>query len=246
VTTLLDRLAHVFVAPAEAPAGAPAQEPGVHWLPPGPAATPLPEASEAALPLVRPAPSIAVVCGLRDGRLAGAAAALALARLVRAPCALVAEWTGAGAGAGAGPMAERPALPAARRLAATLREQGHAARSAGRLAFLGLPSDEDRAVAAVRAAAPNALASVLLVAGPRGAAIEEQIAGLDMILIAGGSDADAELTALAVGELQRLGPPVTSVELPRAPAAAALARAGVRLVAPLHAALLPALEGALR
>lgn len=242
MTTLLDRLAHVFVAPAEAPAAAPAQEPGVRWLPPAPAAVLVPEVSDGALPLVRSAESIAVVCRLRDGRLAGAAAALALVRLGKAPCALVAEWTGADAG----PMAERPSVPAARRLAATLREQGHVARSAGRLAFLGLPSDEDLAVAAVRAAAPNAVASVLVVAGPRGAAIEEQIAGLDMILIVRGGDADAELTALAAAELGRVGPPVTSVELPRAPAAAVLARAGVRLAAPLHGALLPALEGALR
>ncbi|MDX6640613.1 MAG: hypothetical protein QOF12_1624 [Solirubrobacteraceae bacterium] len=243
MTTLLDRLAHVFVAPAEAPAAAPAPEPGVRWLPPAPAAALVPEVSEVALPLVCPAPSIAVVCGgLRDGRFAGAAAALALLRLVKAPCALVAEWTGADAG----PMVERPSVPAARRLVATLREQGHTARSAGRLAFLGLPSDEDRAVAAVRAAAPSAVASVLVVAGPRGAAIEGQIADLDMILIASGSDADAELTALAIGELGRVGPPVTSVELPRAPAAAALACAGVRLAAPLRAALLPVLEGALR
>lgn len=242
MTTPLDRLAQLFVAPADAPAAAPVEDPGAGWLPPVAAAAPMPDAPEASLSPVRPAPSIAVVCGLRDGRLAGAAAALALVRLVQAPSALVAQWTGSDPG----PTAERPSLPAARRLAATLREQGHAARSAGRLAFLGLPSDEDRAAAAIRAAVPNAVASVVLVAGPRGAAIEEQIAGLDMILVVGGSDADAELTALAVEELERLGPLVARVELPRAPAAAALARAGVRLASPLHAALVPALQEALR
>jgi hypothetical protein len=242
VTALLDRLAQLFVAPVDAPAATPPQEPGVRWVPPTPPTARVPEVPETALPLAGRVSSIAVVCGLRDGRLAGAAAALALVRLMRAPSALVAEWTGSDPA----PMAERPSLPAARRLAATLREQGHAARPAGRLAFMGLPSDEDRAVAAICAAVPNAVASVVVVAGPRGAAIEEQIAGLDTILIAGGSEADAELTALAVEELERLGPPVTRVELPRGPAAAVLARAGLRLAPPLHAALLPALQGALR
>lgn len=213
--TVGERLARFFVAPAEEAVG---EE--LRWLPPGALGPP-------ARPPARTA-SLAVVCSARDARLAGGAAGLALARHTGAPAVLVLEWTGCPPAAG--PAA--PAAPVARRLAAR-----HGAVASGRLARLALDADEALASAqALEVLTAADAPAVLVAAGARGEAMEQLVAVQDRtLLVARGSDEVAGLAA------RRLSAAV--VALPSSPGAAALARAGVGLVAPLRAPFLEAIGG---
>jgi hypothetical protein len=77
---------------------------------------------------------------------------------------------------------------------------------------------------------------VTVVSGARGAALESLLAEHDRLLLVHRSDRDASLLAMARAELEALGPPTAVLELPRSPGAAALARSGTALAAPLRAA----------
>jgi hypothetical protein len=219
--TLLDQLARLFLEP-QASVATPERD--VRWLPPGEPAAPV----EASCALGR----VAVVCAPRDARLAGGAVALALP-----PPVLILEWTGQQS---AVPQ-DRPCSPGARRSATLLRARGQAAATAGRVVRVSLPATEDEAAeTAARILRQGEAATVLVVAGPRGPALEDLLAGHDRILLALRTGADAEMTGLALAALERLAPSV-ALELPSSPAAAALARSGTALVAPLRAPCLAAL-----
>ncbi|MFL5843700.1 MAG: transglycosylase SLT domain-containing protein [Solirubrobacteraceae bacterium] len=207
----MDLLARLFVEPAPA-------EHDVRWVPPAEPARPA--------SAVRPR-RVAVVCAPRDARVAGGAAALSLGASGELP--LVLEW------GSEGDRTARPATPTARRAAAALQEAGEAAVAGGRLVRVALPDDEEDAAASARSVIRQATEpTVLVVARPRGAAMEQALGEQDVILLAVRPGDDEELTALARESLQRLAP-CELIQLPASPGAAALARSGTALVAPLRA-----------
>lgn len=214
----LARLARFFVAPPAEMGEAEA----VRWMPPAPAE----------LRRIGATRSVGIVCGPRDARPAGGAAALALAHVAGARRALVVVWTGEEQKPLSGVPSSRPV----RRLAA---ETGGDAFVRGRLAWIALPADEAEAAARAsevlrRSAGP----AVLVVAGPRGSAMDELLAEQGRTLLAGRPGDDDAVTELAA---ERLGAEV--VVLPASPGAAALARAGLALVSPLRRLLLEAVGG---
>lgn len=223
MSRLLDQLARLFVEPQ--PTVAPAEH-DVHWLPPG-------DRSPASVPS-RVAQRVAVVCAPRDARVAGSAAALALAHAGQASAVVVLDW---GSPAGS----ERPASPAARRCAARLRDIELPATAAGRVVRIALPEDDPEAALVARMVLARVdEPAVLVVAAARGPEIERLLAEQDRILLASRPGADEELTALALAALGELGP-CAAVELRASPGAFALARSGTALVAPLRAPFLAAL-----
>ncbi len=129
------------------------------------------------------------------------------------------------------PAASAPAgatTPAARRLAAALEQDDLAATACGRLTWLALPDEPDRAVAAVRRALPAVPVPVVIaVAGPRPAALEPVLAVADVGLAVLPPDAEETLRALALehlpGTLRRLVAPLPPGP-PRWAALAGLAR----------------------
>ncbi|MCW2968869.1 MAG: hypothetical protein JWM71_2641, partial [Solirubrobacteraceae bacterium] len=175
----------------------------------------------------------------RDARVAGAAAALALAQSARAPCALVLEWGAEGGRV----MPDRPAVPSARRLAAGLARGGHVARVAGRVVTVALPVHEDEAASLAASLSGRPVPSVTVVAGPRGAAIESYLSRCSVVVLLHRAGADEELTAMAAADLGRLGPPVVALELALSPLAGMLARCGVCLASSLSGPLVAALGG---
>jgi hypothetical protein len=223
MTGPLDSLARLFLEPAT---DAPADDTR-RWLPPTTAPSP---------PATAGGRRVAVVCTPRDARVAGGAAALALAHATGAPPPAILEWTGIEPASAP----DRTASPATRRAATALRESGSVASAVGRLVRVALPIDEAEAAAEIAALSAGLAAFLLVAAGPRGAAIEQALAGCDRILLATRPDADEELSALAAEELGRLAPTML-VGLPPSPGAAALARSGTALVAPLRAPFLAAL-----
>lgn len=226
MSRLLEQLARLFVEPAPTVAG---READVLWLPPA-------EVPASRSPVAQ---RIAVVCAPRDARVAGPAAGLALAHAGQKPCVVVLEWDGEETSPGG----DRPAAPAARRCAARLRAAGHPATVVGRLVRVSLPGDEGGAAAAARSAVVRSgIPSVLVAAGARGPEIERLLGEQALCLLAVRPGADEELTALALAALERLAP-CAVVELRPSPGAAALARAGAALVAPLRAPLLEAMSG---
>jgi hypothetical protein len=224
VNDLVRRVAGAFVEPEEE-----------SWAP-RPAGRPAEPVRVALVASPAPAARVAVVCSGRDVGLAGAAVGLGLVERAGARCAVVLEWTGEG---DRRPVA-RPAAPSARRCAATLADRALVAVASGRLVRVALAADEAAAVAAVRDVA-EVLAEVprvLAVGGPRGRDLEALLAEEEALVLATRPGADGTLVELASAELDRLGPAVAVAELPPAPVAAALARAGVTLVAPLRAPIL--------
>lgn len=221
---LVRRVAGAFVEPEEE-----------SW---GPAAVD-PRGERASVALVAPpraAARVGVVCNGRDVAVAGAAVGLALIERGGGRCAVVLEWTGADDRR----LVARPAAPSARRRAATLVDRGLVAVASGRLVRVALAADEAAGAAAVRDVV-EALAevpAVLAVGGPRGQALEALLAEQDALVLATRPAADQTLVELARAELACLGPPVVAAELPPSPVAAALARAGVALAAPLRVAFL--------
>lgn len=230
--SLCDALARLFLEPQVAEAPAPAaeapQESGVRWLPPQ------------AAPSLREEPSavhVGIVCSGRDARVCGGALALAILYAGAGRAAAVLEWDGASHAPGH----DRPAAPAARRLAAAWRDGDHAARAAGRLVRVTLPAAEDAAAGEARALIGRSpVPTALVVAGPRGAMLEEVLAEQDRIVLAHRRGADAGAVALAAAGLEALGPPAVTLEVPGSPGAAVLARNGTGLVAPLRAPFLAA------
>lgn len=226
MSRMLEQISRLFVEPEASPARA---ERASRWLPPG-SSGPI-----AAAPTT--CRRVAVVCAPRDARVAGGAAALALTQGQGPEAPVVLEWTGEDPGAAQ----DRPASLAARRGAALLRDRGEAAVAGGRVVRVGLPGAEDAAAGGVLAALRQAGGpAVLVAAGPRGAAMDDVLAELDRIVLVVRAGADAELSELAVAELERHAP-CAVVELSRSPGAAALARSGTALVAPLRGPFLEAL-----
>ena len=113
-------------------------------------------------------------------------------------------WSACGLAAPAARQAWRaPAMPAARRLGATLGARGHDARAAGRLAVVRLPdAPEDAAVQARRAtAAAGGAPTVLALGGARVAAFDALLADQDLVVVATPSGTDPALARLALAGL---------------------------------------------
>ena len=139
-------------------------------------------------------------------------------------------------------MLRAPAGRHARRLAASLAARGIDATASGRLARAALPTPAPEAAAAAeRALAAAQAPAVVVVAGPRCAALDEVLASLDLLLVAASPDEDASLARLATEGLERLGPPAALAPSLGSPALRALAASGLlatpRLRAPLRALL---------
>jgi hypothetical protein len=229
MTTPLSRVSELFVAPRDERSGAhphaadvrPERTTRRSRLADAFLSEPEPREREAA----RAADAVAVLARRADAAAAGGAVALALAR----GTALVALW-----GAGA-PAVRAPARPGARRAAARLAGRGHDACASGRLVIVALGDGLDEGV---RAAAAAGVPAVLVVAGPRDERVDAVLRGQDRA-IAVGEGGIAELAARSVASS---GVPARTLALPPAPAARALAAAGVALVAPLRAPVADALR----
>jgi len=167
---------------------------------------------------------------------AGAALALAAARVVRARCGLLAIW------GAPSPGARLPAAAGAARASAALQSRGLDARAGGRLVHLELPAEPVQAAAALaRAEAAARVPAVLAVAGPRTDELDRVLVEQDLLVVLSPDDgaATVRLVAESLGELRR---PV--VVCPGAPGrlAGALALAGLGGGALCRPTLGPALE----
>jgi hypothetical protein len=174
---------------------------------------------------IRSAGAIAVLARPADAAAAGGAVALA----ATSGCAVVLLW-----GAAASPV-RAPSMPAARRVARRLGDRGHEAGATGRLVVVSLSGGPDEAV---RVAAAAAVPAIFVIAGPRDGRVDAVLRGQDRAIAVG----DGRIAELAAQNVAGLGVPATTLTLPVAPAARALAGAGVALVAPLRAPV----EAALR
>ena len=196
------------------------------------------EAPERACAVPRPrAPTgIAVLCAAADAPALGAALALAVARRFRAPVVAVCAWTGSES---ARPPWRAPALPAARRLVASLAARGHQAHAAGRLAVVRLAPSSDAAAAEARRviAAANPAPAVVALGGPRAAVFDELLAEQDLVVVATRSGADPALARLAVASLACATVRAHACQVPPAPSARTLAAAGLTLTPSARRAL---------
>jgi hypothetical protein len=218
VTDLLARVRGVFVEPV------PGTTPGR-----------LAASRRAAVP-----PAAGLLCSPADALALGSALALSLQR--GAPAGLVAVWRPEPEPAA--PMVRAPANRHARRLTASLAARGIEATASGRLARAVLPRQPaDAAHAADRALAAAQAPAVLVVAGPRCAALDEVLASLDLLLVAAPSH-DESLAALAAAGLARLGPPTELAPPLSSPLLRTLAAAGVLAPSILPMPLRPLLETA--
>jgi hypothetical protein len=185
-----------------------------------------------------PPPSVGLVAERRGGLATASLLALGLARIAKAPGALVCAWP---------PelvvdAVVAPASPGARRLARTLRVRDLAAVATGRLVRLALPLGPDEAAAThSHAIAASDLPAVALLAGPRPPALEALLGGLDALLVAPSRDGDPRLADLALAGLAEHGRPTGHCRLRPAPLTAALATAGAA-PAPSRRVLAPMLE----
>jgi hypothetical protein len=181
--------------------------------------------------------TFAVLAAPDDAAVAGAALGLAAARAHRAPCALVCVWTGRPAGV---PPRSALAAGAARRLTGRLAARGLDAGRRGRLVTVALPPAEAEA----RAAAERALAAagdlpvVLVVAGPRPAALDALLGAVDRVVVAPAPGAPAGLEDLAVADAARVGRSIAVLGLPAggSPGARLLLSAGLGVSAALRSA----------
>ncbi len=228
--SVLARVAAIFVEPSDEAPLRPAVE--------APGAVPAATAAGDAIAFQARAPSVALLCTARQAPALGAAVGLALLEGRLAPCALVATWTGLPAARRAGV----PARPVARRAAAGLTARGHAAAAAGRLVRVDLAADEREAAAeAMRLLAAAAGAPALLVlAGPRGQALDELVAGRDRVLVALPDEGDRDLGELAISQL---GERARLLECPLPALSAVAARTGLMLPAALRSSVEPGLDG---
>jgi hypothetical protein len=213
--TITKRIAAYFVAPAREHAGRDGRDAGSHDDARGPSRPSTPGSR-------RPAPAVAVLAPPADAPALAAALGLALARVHRAPAALICLWD---------PRATRsgwraPPMPAAARLTKTLNARGHEATAAGRLAVVRLSTScEEAASQALRAsAAANPAPVVLALAGPRAAAFDELLGLQDLVVVAVAPASDPALARLAASGLDRaLTCPVPPADPGRILAAAGLA-----------------------
>jgi hypothetical protein len=158
----------------------------------------------------RPLPSsIALLAGGRGAR--GHGAAVALASAPGSEIALVAYW-GCGSSEGA---TGAPALPTARRLAASLRARDLTARACGRLVIVTLAADESTAIGELRraelAAGSADVPCTLVLAAARGAGWDPVLADRDVVLLHGCEDLVAQLALERLSDggasAARLDPP---------------------------------------
>jgi hypothetical protein len=210
---MIERIGRWFVAP-EGPPAARAQ--------------PRPAASDVTLS------KLAVVCGGPAATAIGAAFALALQRTTRARCALVVRW---GVGGGSAAVAA-PASSAARALRERLAMRGlDRVAVSGRVVTLQLPEQVDAAVSASRRAlaAAEDEASVLLVAGPRTAAVEQLLHEQDLVVVVA-ARSDPELAPIALASLP-VDLPSVGCGIDLGLGARALASAGIGLTPAARTAL---------
>ena len=230
--TFLRGLLEHFVQPSAGP-GPPAHEDFVS----------LDEGPERACaePAPRTPPGVAVLSPAADAHPLGAALGLALAARHRAPVALVCVWTAA-------PVARQgwraPAMPAARRLVATLGARGHHARAAGRLAVVRLPDAPEEAAAQARraTAAAGEAPTVLALGGARVAAFDGLLADQDLVVVATPSGTDPALARLALAGLAPGTARTCACEVPPAHPARAAAAAGLTLLPSARRSLAVAME----
>ena len=187
---------------------------------------------------------VAVVCERRDAVAIGGAAGLVLARVARAPCALVATWSGAEDP----PSVGAAAAPAARQLADRIAADGLAAAAAGRLVHVRLPAAGAAAATAAgllaaRAGGPGGVPCVTVVAAARPHAFDDLLGEQDAVIVVAPRAARADVHAQAVADAARVAPRAIGVELDVSAAGRALLAAGLvvppRIARPLATALAP-------
>ena len=190
----------------------------------------------------RPPGRVAVLCEPRDALAVGSAVALVLARVSRAPCALVATWSGTEEQ----PLAGAAAAPAARRLAERAATDGFAAAAAGRLAHVRLPAAAQAAAAAAallaaRAGGPSGMPCVTVVGAVRPSAFDVLLRKQDAVIVVASPAARADVHAQAVADAARVAHRVIGVKLDVSAAGRALLPAGLvvppRIARPLATAL---------
>ena len=166
------------------------------------------------------APAVALLCRPVDAVALGSAVALAAARRGRSSIGVAALWRpGTSTGFGvAAPPAHR-----ARRLVRSLQARDLRASAAGRLVRVELPADPEAAIAAAaRAEATTDAPMVVVVAGPREAAMDRLLAEHDLLLVAA-REQSRPLVELAEASLARLGPRVETIPANLPPLTRALA-----------------------
>jgi hypothetical protein len=132
------------------------------------------------------------------------------------------------------PALRAPATRGARKLAERLAARGHHATVSGRIVTVALEAPHE----ALRVAAAADLPVVTVAAAPRDGDVDRVLAAHDRVIVAG-ADLIADLAAHSVAGL---GVRADVVALPDAPAARALAVAGLALAAPWRAAVEDALR----
>jgi len=217
------RVAEVFVAPADDRDASTAGEPGLRGA--------LRDRARPSVAQRAPAAAVAVLAPAADAPALGAALGLALARAGRSRVCVVCVWSPAPARAGW----RAPPMPAAARLASTLRARGHEARASGRLVVVRLSADAHEAASqALRTgAAAGSAPTVVVLAGPRMAAFDELLAMQDLVVVALATATDPSLAQLASAGLER----AVTCDLPPADPARALAAAGLVLLPSTRRAL---------
>ena len=192
----------------------------------------------------RPPGRVAVLCECRDAVAVGSAVGLVLARIGRAPCALVATWSGADEQ----PPAAAAAAPAARRLGELAAADGLAAAAAGRLAQVRLPAAAQEAAAAVaflaeRAGGAAGVPCVTVIGAARPVLFDGLLGEHDAVLVVTPPAASPDMHAQAVADAERVARSVIGIELDMSPTGRALLPAGLvvppRIARPLAAALTP-------
>jgi hypothetical protein len=153
----------------------------------------------------------------------GAALALALARLHGARCAILCRLPEPGAGEPAAVAAASqrapggaPAVPAARRAAASLRAHDLAADAAGRLVRVTFADDAPIGATATRVIAAVPGPVVLAVDRPRDDGIDRALAEQDAVAWLMPEGTEPSLIGVGNRSLEALGPPVFSVRPPSA------------------------------
>jgi hypothetical protein len=201
------------------------------------AAAPVQQVAERTLPA-----TVGVLVAPGDAPAAGAALALAAAAGGRAPCALVCHWTGADA---ADPPRSAMATAAARKLAQSLTSRGIAAGACGRLVTVALPAagTEARAATERALAAAGDVPCVLVIAGPRPAALDPLLATLDRLVVIPPTDAPPGLEPLALTAAAHLGRSATLLRLPTTSTGRLLTTTGLSLSPAWRAAATSALRG---
>jgi hypothetical protein len=197
-------------------------------------------AAEASAPA--PGGDVAIVCAAEDARAIGVAAAALLARRRRAVCGLACVWTASGL---AQPDSRPPSTGAARRLAEAFRARGLEATPCRRAVAVALPSDPAGAVPTARRAlaAAGSAPTVVVLGGPRDAALDALLADQRRVVVITrvARDAEDHLTALALAGLAGIADVSVAESLALGPAARAAAAAGIAPPA-LRRALSGALE----